>query len=756
MFDWLTRYRVLVYIAFFLFIAVSLPGLSRIQITPDNRVFYGPDNVQFNEVLDFEAAYTSNNNIIFVVNFDEPISSQIHVETIRWLTDQVWAIDNVIRVDSLASHPHVRAIGDDIYVDTILDYFCPHPAPCKPELEQHLEDSNLKARLVGQDLKSAGIIATLNLDLGAIGVVEQITAQVDELVSRFRSRYPNTEIVKTGGIPMMTAFSTSSASDLGLLLPLALLVITLMLFAFFGGIRPTLLLVALSLTAALCTLGIAGWLGHIVNAATSISPLVIFTIVTASSMHLVIHFLRNSEARSSQDDIRSDVKASLEGNLAPMVVSAITSIAGLLSLSFVDSPPLQRLGQLSALGTAIGVVFATTVLPLSLANSKAGHQSTIRSIVQQWLNSYARRIERRKTYTIPSLFLLMLLLFGLARLEINDDFVDYFDHDTIFRVETDRATELLSGPNHIEVLLKNPDDHGVFDPEYVTYLADLTEFLRDQAYVSSVSSFLDILEELGNAFDEPISVSTTADQFAQWYLVYELSLRRGQTNTDFVRSDHQESRISVLLRRTTSNEIKDLEQLIIRWHEDRNSSFDLRVTGENIPVAHLSAINISSMIGGFGASVLLITIVVGVLVRKFRLALAALVGTLAPLLLGFGAWGILGFTIGLASTAILAVTIGVVIDDAVHMIYRFMDGRNRLGLSRWHSAAYSVHRAGMAVATTSAVMVAGLSILLLSAFKVNSSFGAVTCLIISTALLFDLFVLPRLLVWSDRPPRSPE
>jgi predicted RND superfamily exporter protein len=158
------------------------------------------------------------------------------------------------------------------------------------------------------------------------------------------------------------------------------------------------------------------------------------------------------------------------------------------------------------------------------------------------------------------------------------------------------------------------------------------------------------------------------------------------------------------------------------------------------------------MMAGFGLSILLITVVIGLLVRNGKLALTALAGTLAPLLIGFGAWGLLGFNIGLASTAIIAVTIGVVIDDAVHMLYRFVDGKNRLNLGRWHAAAYSVHRAGMAVATTSAIMVAGLSALLVSSFKVNSSFGAVTCLIISIALIFDLLVLPRLLVWSDPHP----
>lgn len=756
LFNWLVSHRLLVYLLFTSFILAAIPGLGRIQITPDNRVFYGPENTQFNEVLAFESAYTSNNNIILVINFGEKFHNQKHVEAVRWLTEEVWSLDNVIRVDSIATHPHVRGIDDDIFVENTLDYFCPPPDSCHEDLARYLRDTNLENRLISSDLQSAGVIATLNLDLGAIGVVENISSQADELVRNFKQKFPNTEIVMTGGIPMMTAFATSSAEDLGLLLPVALVAIGCMLFLFFGGLKPTIYLVSISLISALCTFGIAGWLGHVVNAATSIAPLVIFTIVTASSMHLVLHYLRNSEAHSSKELISADVKAALEGNLTPMLASAITSIAGLMSLSFVDSPPLQQLGQLSALGTAIGVVLTITVLPLLLTGTAKGYRSKVRARVQQWLNYYARVIEQQRTFAISAFAALSVLLFGYANIEINDDFVDYFDQGTHFRTQTDRATELLSGPNHIEVLLGHEVDSGVFAPEYVLYLKSLTEFLRSQEHVSSVSSFLDILEELSGAFGINLQSVEDADQFAQWYLVYELSLQRGQSNTDFVRSDHQETRVSVLLSRTTSNQIKALESQIYDWHEAQGSQFKLRVTGENIPVAHLSAINISSMVGGFGLSILLITAIVGILARRIQLALAALAGTLAPLAIGFGAWGILGFDIGLATTAIIAVTIGVVIDDAVHMIYRFLDGRNRLRLDQWHAAAYAVHRAGMAVATTSIVMVAGLSVLLLSSFKVNSSFGAVTCLIITIALIFDLFVLPRLLVWSDPAPRSSE
>lgn len=710
-------------------------------------MFYGPDNVHFQQVLDFEARYTPNNNILFVVNVGEPFGKSAHAQAVRWLTTRVWEIDNVIRVDSIANYPVISGSDDTITVANLLDVICPVQSPCVSEREEELRKDHLVNRLISYDLHSTGIVATLAIEIGSLGTIERISSQSNSLLAEFNSLYPNYEIVMTGGVPMMSAFSTSSETDLAVLLPTALGVMVVLLLIFFGSIRPTLLLVGASLLAALCTLGIAGWLNLTINTATSIVPLVVFTLVVASSMHLTLHFLRLVEGRTERSDIETAVRASLEGNLAPILVSGVTSVIGLLSLSFVDSPPLQQLGWLAAIGVSIGVGLTLLVLPIFLKRHKQRVASTASTALQRLLNSYARSLEKGKSLAGPCFLILSISLIGYVGLEIDDDFVDYFDESTKFRVDTDRATELLSGPNHIEVLLSSPS--SVYDPTYVTYLGELRTYLRQQTIVSNVSSYYDVLIELSDAFSTPLENVISAEEFAQWYLAFELSLQRGQSSTDFISNDQMESRVSVLLKRSSSRQIRSLERQIYDWHKRRNSEFGLLVTGENIPVAHVSELNIRSLIGGLGASILIVTLLIGYLVKRQRLGIVALASTLLPAIFGFGMWGLLGNDVGLASALIIALTFGVVIDDAVHMLYRFVDGRDRLALDGWQAAAYSIHRAGTAITTTSIVMVGGLSVLLLSSFKVNSSFGATTCLIITLALTFDLLILPRLLIWAD-------
>jgi predicted RND superfamily exporter protein len=748
-FEFVVKNQLPIFLSFFLIFTAAALGTTELRVTPDNRVFYGPGNKQFQDVLAFEAEYISSNNILFVLGLPDQLHSKVHADAIRWLTAEVWTIDNVVRVDSLATYPEAFGTEESLEVAPLLDVICPPDKDCVNAVTHLSGRPHLENRLVNSSLTSTGVLATFNIDVGTITDIDSISRATSEVLLDFKARYPGIEIVSTGGVPMMAAFASASEADLSLLLPLAFFVMIGLLYLFLGGLLPTAILVGNSLAAGIFAMGVAGWMGLKINNATSIVPLVVFTLVVASAMHLVLHYLRLKRETPGIREPATAAKAALESNLGPCIVSTITSVVGLLSLSFVDSPPLQQLGQLSAIGLLFGSLSTLTLVPAVLSKVTVSHASKASTFLQKSLNEYAKVLENHRSFAGVFSILLLGTIVGFFRLEIDDDFVDYFDKSTDFRQQTDRATELLSGPNHIEVLLKNNDADGVFSPDYVAYLEDLVSELRKKKIVNNVASYGDILNEISSAFDPDSQLEATTGTYAQWYLAYELSLQRGQSNTDFVNRAQNESRISVLLGATTSNDIQNLEAEIYAWHHTNESPFELLVTGENIPVAHVSELNIMSMSSGLAASIALVALVTGIALKRLKLGLVALIATLVPVIFGFGAWGLLGNNIGLASTAIIALTIGVVIDDTVHILYRFVDGKDRLGLSAWNAAAYSIHRVGTAICTTTIAMVGGLGVLLFSSFKVNTNFGMVTCLIICIALIFDLFILPKLLVLTD-------
>jgi uncharacterized protein len=731
--------------------AMAGMGLLRLQISTDNRVFYGAENPYFIDFLKFESEFTTNDNVVFVINGTSAILEGRFPEAIRWLTKEAYALEHAIRVDSLANYPYPTGNKDSITVQSILDWACSESSHCNSNIDTPLDELHLYNRLASPDLRSAGVIATLSIERGAVGQIEALQSDIRQIAKEFEREFPEFKIYFTGGVPMMAAFAEASAGDLSVLLPISFLIILVLLTIVLGSIYLAIAILGVGLITSVMVLGIAGWLGLVINNATSIAPIVIITLVVTSAMHLAVHFSNSRFRNTTPPETTRQAIASTLANRAPLVISALTSAASLASLSLVDSPPLRQLGILSAAGTIIGCTLTLTLLPVCFSYAGPPRFSRLSERLQQQVNRYARIIERSGGPTIPAAALFAVAALGLTQLSIDDDFVRFFDESVDFRVQTDRTTELLAGPNHIEVVLSSGEGETVFSPRFLIHLKQITEELRADPLVANAHSFSDVMSHLSRVFYErDIDMRMTEEELHQLFLIYELSLSIGQTNTDLVNASHDSARVSTLLKDSKSSDIQRLEETVYREHEAKGTAYELVVTGENIPVAHLSRLNIQSMLVGIGIALVATALAIGIWFRSARLSLVAFIATTIPVLAGFGLWGWSAEPIGLATTAIIALTVGVVVDDTAHFLYRFLDSRASLGLTSLQAAAYSTHKVGTAITSTSIVLSAGLGLLAFSTFQVNSIFGIVTTLIIMLALLFDLAILPRLAVWADR------
>ena len=210
------------------------------------------------------------------------------------------------------------------------------------------------------------------------------------------------------------------------------------------------------------------------------------------------------------------------------------------------------------------------------------------------------------------------------------------------------------------------------------------------------------------------------------------------------------TRVSILLSGGDSRTVTALEDRIYAWFEtNAPDRFDLTVTGINIPVAHMSLLNVQSMLSGILASLVLIAIVVGGYFRSLRIFVITAPAIFLPIAMGFGLWGWFVGNIGLAASVIAAVTIGIVVDDAIHIIYRYQHVRRTEGVVPAEAARRTVMTVGNAVLITSLALALGFSFLALSGFEINRSLGLCTMLIVLCSLVVDLVLLPQVMVRLD-------
>lgn len=745
MIDRVIEARAFVLGTFVCLLVLAAFGASRLAIDPNNRVFFAANHEHFSNLLDLEARFGSNTSLLFVVSSPSALGKNSEIPTaIRWLSDSVWEISQVTEVASIATYPHVYGSQNQLVIDNLLDYVCPPAAECASKRMQALEKPYLVGRVLSDDKKTFAVIADVDLSDPTPGEVTAIASQAKELKSKLHARFPSLSVYLTGGVPMMQAFVDAASRDAESLIAVAIGVLAIGLVFFLGGLMPATLMLVLGASSVLITMGIAGWLGFVINTATATVPLIVLTLVVASAMHVFLYIVREDGIRSRTGRAKA-IKTSIAANWRPVFLTAATTVLGLLSMVFVSAPPLRELGILTATGVATGALLSVTVIPCLFMYLPVRRASNWLSALQVGMNRYARWLEmsRPVVLSLAVLAIFGVALLGLRSVSIDEDFVRYFSPDTEFRNDTEAITRLLVSPYHVDITFDSGKSAGVYAPESIRRIEALVGFLRSRPQVANVASIIDPLRETSAvmAGDDSLGGRTT-NELAQFFLSYELSLGVGQTTRDLVDSDHRRARISVLLHDISMAQIRSFVESVNSWAKAHDEAKQIVVSGEGVPTAYLSSESIEEMGMGIGISVCVSSLLVGLYFRSARASLTIFLATVIPIMSGFGAWGWIESDIGIAATLVVAITIGVVIDDTIHLTYRYLDSYRNLDLTSWGAVAYSVHKTGTAIVVTSVILVAGLLVLLGSEFRMNSTFGLCSSLIIALALVYNLTIAP--------------
>jgi hypothetical protein len=156
------------------------------------------------------------------------------------------------------------------------------------------------------------------------------------------------------------------------------------------------------------------------------------------------------------------------------------------------------------------------------------------------------------------------------------------------------------------------------------------------------------------------------------------------------------------------------------------------------------------MLTGTTAALVLISLILVIALRSLRIGLISLVPNLVPAGMAFGLWGLLVGQVGLALSVVAGMTLGIVVDDSVHFLSKYLRARREEGLNAADAVRYAFHTVGTALWTTSLVLIAGFLVLTRSPFEINSGMGLLTAITIGLALVADFLLLPTLLMTLDR------
>ena len=753
--EWVLAARWPVIVATLLLVAVASAGIAFLEFSANYRIFFDEDNPQLLALEALENTYGKNENIVFLVIPDDgDATSQSALEASLWLTDAAWYTPYSRRVDSLANFQYTTADGDDLYVRDLVD---------PRELARDETRSRIRAialsdpRIAGSLLGLKGDVSVVNVTVelpeeGLLDAVAEVAEFARSVAAEAEERFPGVDLRIVGTVMINQTFVEASINSQMIFLPASLALMALILGVVtrgWAGVAATGSVIVFSILASV---GLGAWVGLPFSPPISPAPTIVLMIVVANCVHLLVGLQQRMRAGDSRHDA---IVASLGLNLQPVFLASLTTTLGFLSMNFSEVPPYRDLGNFVAFGIVASFVLSVTFLPalLSLLPIRAPKERGLGALSMTLL---ARSVLR---YRGPILWgwlaVVIAMALAIPRNELNDVLVHFFDKSVEFRQDTDFMDEHLSGNTLLEYSLEASTEGGVTDPLFLAEVSSFADWYREQAPVRHVSVITDTFRQLNQSMhgddESAYRIPERQDLAAQYLLLYELSLPQGLNLNNQIDRSRSATRVSISAETLDSREVLDLNARAEAWLQDNAQHVaDVNSTGPAALFAYIGQRNIRAMLIGTVVVLLAISAILLLALRSLRLGLVSIVPNLTPAVLGFGVWGLTVGQVGLALSVVVAMTIGIVVDDTVHFLSKYRRARREFGQDSEAAVHHAFDTAGRALLTTTVVLVAGFLIFAFSPFVPTAQVGVLTAMIIGFALVADLTLLPALLTTVDR------
>lgn len=732
-----------------LIFVVAASGLPKLSISGDSKAFFSDDNINLVQFKALEAEYALTQGIGLALHAEEgDLFTEERLQVIRQLTDEVWKLPYARRVSSITNAPRLSSEGDELVIEDMMEGDAMDAALFRGRV---MEDELLVDRLISPDGKTTIIVII------AEGIGE-VSERADIVSTALRELVATSDLEAVGLVPwyggrlaIIDALSKAGKRDLATLLPITVVVIGLLSFFLLRSALFAAVLVLTPLLSAIATLGAAGHFGIEIMALTANIPSIVLMLCVAGFSHLVMAIQDEQTAGHGPSEA---VTRALESNAAPIALTFVTTALGFLMLNFADAPPVNVLGSLVALGGMICLVLGFLGIP-ALVRLIRPQPSVQRAFLSQAAGAASSFVTADSGRAALGVGAIAVLVASGSLLLKPDDFIPHFFNGSYeFRQHLDRLEDELPAFGVVEFDLSHAGADAITDPAFVGELEAFEEYLKGLPNVTHVYSIAETFRRLHknlNAEDPSAaeSLPDSGDAMAQYLLLYEMSLPFGQDLTDRVSMDKSGTRVSAVVKDASNANLNVIKREADAWLDGGLSpTIAGHATGLSPMYAQLTLINVRSMIGGTFAALVLISVILILAFRSLAYGIVSLLPNLLPGAVAFGLWGYLVGDVGIASSIVGAVTLGIIVDDTIHMIWRYQEGRRR-GFPPKQATRMMFDHAGRPILVSSIVLTLGYLVMASSGFYITATLGQLSALIIMSAFVFDWFLLAPLLIVLD-------
>ena len=676
-------------------------------------------------------------------------------------------------ITSLINARNTRGEGDRLIVEDLFENFPQNTQELEAIKTTALNNAMYKNLLYNEALTMTTIIlepsayeATEGADELA-GFGEEIQSEEAE----FLSDPSKSEMVRTAdkiakelnqeGFKVFVAGSLavndynkqSVQKDMQKFVKLVLLMMMIFLFIVFRRISAVILPIFIVVLSLLTTVSIMALVGTPITIPTQILPSFLLAVGIGAVVHLLAMFFKHLNANG---DKNRAISYSLGHSGLAIIMTSLTTAAGLLSFSTASIAPIADLGVFAALGVIIALVNTLVLLPAILATlpMKAAKESQKKNseTMDKILIAIADfSVNHAKKIVAASAVITVIWVYFATGVQFKHDPLSWQPDNSPVKIATDTVDHELRGSVTMEVIIDTKKENGLYSSELLTKIDALVkeaqELKTDKHFVGKGWSVGDVLKEIHRGLhenkEEYYAITQNDKLIPQEFLLFENS--GSDDLEDFVDGSFSKARLTFKLPWMEAGEYAEIsDELTAMLKEGLGEKVEVTVTGMVPLFQRTLSAAMSSMAVSYAVAFMLIAIMMVILLGSFKIGLTSMIPNVLPIVLTIGFMSMVNMPLDMFTMLVGAIVIGLSVDDTVHFFHNFAKYHHQ-GYSTKESVEKTMLGTGRALVATTIVLSLGFYVYMFASLTNLINFGVLAGGAITIALVSNIILGPALL-----------
>ena len=757
--------RIKVLLAALLLVSVSIMAISSnpLRHNNSNEMWFlpgDPNLVAFEKLQDL---FGSSEYLIVGISAREKDQDIFEAETLTMIDEISTMLEDheiVEQVRSVSKYQRTYDKNGMVATDDLIEDF--DDLSSNPDLilnaREIMKGEELALdSIITSDLKDTRILARTeyraNDNSHKIQVVNDLRDFIKE--KRYAEKGYN---LRLGGVPYIgERFETISNTEFGWMIPTQAAIMFCILGLIFRSLAGMIVPWVVIATSAITFTGLQAGLGLPITVVNqSLTPITML-IGMATAVHVLSEFygLRTSGLNAKESSIRL-----IENLLKPVFFTCLTTSIGFSALYVTRLVPVKEFAIIAAFIPLIVFLYSMTALPAALSFFSKLPKRTENTFKGGWLTNFTNSLpdfnyKYRKIISSLGLVLLFLSIYGVSQINVDTNIFKYFRSDLKVTKDLVYFDDRYKGAANVEYLVTSKEQFSeeglVKEPEFLQDVGKLEEFLEQKVDIGKGLTVPDFLKQIRQAFtgDDPkyYILPDSKEMTAQLLLLYENS-GPDEDLSDLKDFDEKNLRMTFPITNMDASQFNVFVKNLNAEIADKFKTLSVMATGPMVMFQAQNEYTDKGITSSFTVSLILISITFFILFRSVKFGAIAVIPSVIPILLAGGIATLMGKDLNLGSLIVGAMTMGIAVDDSIHMVSRYRLAR--LEGSNVHQAMQrAMNESGRAIITTSIILVIGFSVFLMASLVPTIDIGRFAAIIFLLALFGVLFFIPSLLYIID-------